>query len=615
MAFVLIQHLDPNHESLMADLLSKHTSLPVVQVEKPTAIEPDHVYVIPPNKYIALRKDTLCLELPVKARGMRMPIDRFFCSLAEARAERAVCIVLSGMGSDGTLGLKEVKAAGGIALVQTPDSTEYDGMPRSALASGMVDHVVPVEAMPEILVEYARHPYTTGGEGPVRLHETSPSHFNSIVNLLYAHTDYDFRYYKKGTLNRRIERRMGLRQVRQLADYLQLLRNDTTEVRALFKDLLIGVTRFFREKEAYDVLEEQAIVKLVAEKQPGETIRVWVPGCATGEEVYSIAMLLFEQIERQGKRVSVQLFGTDLDEDSVATARSGVYPASVAGDISAERLRKFFKEEHQRVCVSKQLRECCVFAVQNIVGDPPFSNLDLISCRNVLIYLEADVQRRLMRLFHFALNPKGFLFLGTSESISRTDQLFEPVAGSWRIYRKIGQRQPGDSGIPLLAQREAHSTRLQPFAESVAGLGTVEVARKALLDRFAPPSVLIDVSHNVQYFHGEVQGYLSLPSGQPTHDLLAMTASGLRSKLRGLIRQASQEKQRVTGLAPRTTGDEEVLVRLTVEPVLEHGAGDALLVSFTDEPARDAKSPRKHSRRSAQSNARASQSDSDETIS
>ncbi|REJ88481.1 MAG: PAS domain S-box protein [Planctomycetota bacterium] len=587
LAYVLIQHLDPTHESLMADLLSKYTSMPVVQVEGPTPVAPNSVYMIPPNKYIKLAGGDLVLDEPVKERGMRMPIDCFFRSLAENCAERAVCIVLSGTGTDGTQGLKEVKAAGGMTLAQRPDSAEYDGMPRSAVGSGMVDFVLSIEEMPNVLLRYAAHPYTmTGGEA-APLFESSPDHYKSILSLLQAHTNYDFRCYKKGTLNRRIQRRMGLRHVEKLADYLALLRSDTNEIRRLFKDLLIGVTRFFREKEAWETLEQDVITPLVASKSYGDSVRVWVPGCATGEEAYSIAMLLHEQFERQKKSLDLQLFATDLDDEAIQLARNGTYPASIAADLTTGRLKRFFVEEGDHFRVNKRLRESSVFTVQNIISDPPFSNLDLISCRNLLIYLEADIQKRLMQLFHFALAPEGCLFLGTSESVAQEKSLFEPVSQNWRIYRKKGRRKQGGQFFPVIPQ-QAHRS---PAAESILErqhnppMGTVEIARKALLDRFAPASVLIDEDQEVQYFHGALRDFLNVPAGEPTRDLLAMAAEGLGSKLRGLIRRVRHEQQPATAIAPRVKRNGDTFaVRITVQPVESPREADLLLVTFEDEP-------------------------------
>lgn len=598
LAYVLVQHLDPNHESLMAELLSKYSAMPVIQVKGPTPIEPNKIYMIPPNKFIRVEENTLVLDEPVKERGMRLPIDYFFRSLAEVRKERSVCIVLSGTGTDGTQGLKEVKGAGGMTIAQSPESAEYAGMPRSACSSGLVDFSAPIEEIPELLVRYAEHPYALAGHETARLYEASPDHFRSILNLLHAHTNYDFRSYKKGTLNRRIQRRMGLLHVESLADYLALVRNDPPELHALFKDLLIGVTRFFRETDAWETLESEVLEPLIAKKRDYEPVRIWVPGCSTGEEAYSIAMLIYEQFERQKRNLQLQLFGTDLDDESINIARQGTYPASITADIDPRRFKRFFVVAGEQFRVSKRLRESCVFATQNLISDPPFSNLDLISCRNLLIYLEPEVQRKLTELFHFALAKEGHLFLGSSESVTKGKSFFEPLSKHHRIYVKKARRRGSDPSFPVVpaGQSSGAAPQSEPLVEETARVpfGTVEFARKTLLDRFAPPSVLIDGDHEIRYFHGRLRDYLQVPSGEPTRDLLSMAAEGLAGKIRGLIRQATSENKAASAVAPRVKRNEETIaVRVTVEPIETARERRLLLVSFLDEPTERSKPSRK----------------------
>lgn len=585
MAFVIVPHLDPTHESLMAELLSRHTSMPVVEAEHLTSIEPNHVYTLPPNREISIRNNFLALEEPRQQRGLRTPIDHFFRSLAVARGRRAVCVVLSGTGSDGTNGLKEVKAAGGMTIVQQPEEAEYDGMPRAALASGMVDLSLRVAEMPAVLTRYAEHPYVNDADR-VTLAERDPDQFRAILNLLRAQTDFDFRAYKKGTLTRRIQRRMGLRHVVQLGDYLDLLRKDNSEARELFRDLLISVTRFFREADAWAALGGRVLGPLVASKEPGDSVRVWVPGCATGEEAYTVGMLVLEEIDLQKKHLEVQIFATDLDDDALAIGRGGAYPASIAGDISPARLTKFFRDDADTFRVSKRLRERTIFAEQNLIADPPFSNLDLISSRNVLIYLEPDVQRRVIEMFHFALKPSGHLFLGTSESVGRLDHLFEAVSSESRIYKKIGRS--GKLEVPMRALAKAtDATRAKPRASEsdLATLTVIERAKRALLERFAPAAVLIDRARVVRYFHGPVRTYLDFPEGEPTSDIAAMVVEGLRSKLRGALQRAVREQEPVAIVASRVRiGDELRNVRLDIEPLTLSDGGETLyLVTFVDE--------------------------------
>lgn len=586
MAFVLIQHLSPDHESLMAELLSKCTAMPVIQVNDTIAIQPNHVYMIPPKKFIQQQADRLLLVEPVKQGGMRMPIDYFFRSLADQKQERAVGIILSGTGSDGTLGLKEIKAAGGMVMVQRPQSAQYEGMPNSALATGMVDFVCEVEEMAGVLSRYIQHSYvveTCSGE-PTLL-ETAPDDYESIIELLRAHTEFDFRGYKKGTLSRRIQRRMGLRHVERIADYLGVLREDRDEINLLFKDLLISVTAFFREMPAWGALREY-LAKLVADKRFDHPARIWVPGCSTGEEAYSIAMLLYEEFELQNKNLDIQIFATDLDADAIETARQGIYPSSIAADISPTRLKKFFHEERDHYRVNKRLRESAVFAVQNLIGDPPFSNLDLISCRNVLIYLEQEIQQKLLQMFHFALRPDGYLFLGTSESAGKQSRLFKPLSTKWRIYQKQGRTQRKKANFPIIpATQRVEGAAVVEDHDYGQPFGAIEFARKVLLERFAPASVLINAQCEVQYFHGPVRQYLDIPSGEPTTDLTAMCLEGLRSKLRGIISRCLKDATSGSVVAQRVRRDgHTVSVRIDVELLPKRKVSETLLlVSFTDQ--------------------------------
>ncbi len=456
MAFVLIQHLDPTHESLTAELLARHTRMSVVQVNDETRVEPNHVYVIPPKKYLTISGQTLQLTEQAERRGVRVPIDYFFRSLADDQQERSVGIVLSGTGSDGTLGVREIKAAGGMVMAQTPDSAQFDGMPRSAIAAGVVDYVLPVEEMPDVLVRYVRHRYVKGGIAPPPAAQNASDDLTSIIGLLRAWKTIDFSCYKKGTLTRRVERRMGLRHVETMGEYVAVLRKDTAEITALYKDLLIGVTNFFRDPPSWNELKQRVLEPLVAnfgvarsgwqpaggpeyggEVSPRHSIRAWVAGCATGEEAYSLAMLLRETLQQADKGCDINIFASDIDRDALAFARAGIYPKSIAADVTSERLRRFFSKGSHTYQISKEIRESVVFAVHNVLSDPPFSKLDLLSCRNLLIYLEPEIQRKVLATFHFALRDGGFLFLGNAESITQQQDLFEPISRKWRIYRRV----------------------------------------------------------------------------------------------------------------------------------------------------------------------------------
>jgi len=585
LAFVVVQHLDPNHESMMASLLSRYTEMEVREARDATPLKANEVYLIPPGKFIRVVDGGLFLDAPVQRRGMRMPIDHFFRSLAEARGEQAIGVVLSGTGSDGSQGIREIKAAGGLTIVQQPDSAEYDGMPRNALATGMVDLSLTIEEMPEAINQYLRNPQMTQKYTEEALEETAPDDFQQILRVLKSQTNYDFRCYKVGTLNRRIQRRMHLLRHKDVSDYLAQLRKDSREVQALFKDFLISVTRFFRDRESWIVLQEEVIPGLVERTRAGGAIRVWVPGCATGEEAYSVAILLAEEVDKQRKTLDVQVFGTDLDADAIAYAREGLYPEAIAQDVSPERLRRFFIEESGKFRVIKRLRQMTVFAVQNIISDPPFSNLDLISCRNLLIYLDSDIQSRLVELLHFALNPEGFLFLGSSETLGKYTHLFSALSTSHRIFRRVARpRKQGEPRFPI-QPRGSRSPEPRPKGTKTEGLehnAWATGVRRAIMQAMVPPAVVIDRHQEVVFVHGLVRPFLSIPEGEPRQDLLLMVPEAVRSKLRASINRVIDSGEAATAILEGMgrNGDAHD-VRVDISTLDMGNRGEALfLVSF-----------------------------------
>ncbi|KAA5541324.1 PAS domain S-box protein [Roseiconus nitratireducens] len=584
-AFVLVQHLDPTHESLMVELLSKYTKMSVQHVEDETPIEPNHVYMIPPNQFISMRNGVLHLEPPVAERGVRLPINHFFRSLAMECRERAICVVLSGTGTDGAEGVRHVKAEGGMTIVEHPDSAAYDGMPRAAVLTGAVDYLLPCEEMANVIVSYAKHPYVND-QPRASLAERAPDHFRAILTLLQAHTDHDFTRYKKGTLTRRIERRMGIRHLDNPADYLKLLRNDAAELKELFKDMLIGVTRFFRDDDCWEMIAD-LIGRRIRERTSEEPFRVWVPGCSTGEEAYTIAMLLHEQQEILGRRLDTQIFGTDIDSESIEIARLGVYSDGIASDLPDGYVDRFFHREGDRLRVKKGLRESCVFAAQNLLSDPPFSGLDLISCRNLLIYIESDVQRRVFDMFHFALKPSGLLFLGSSESPGNRSNQFKTIAQKARIYEKVGESRSLASALSMGATEPTS----RPVSASDGSFGVhptvsiTEISKKALMDAFAPASVVVNQKGMIQYIHGPVRDYLDFPTGEPELDLAAMALDGLKAKTRQALQRARTDDQVTQSIAPhvRRNGS-RVAVRIRVQPLSAmRGESKLYLISFTDE--------------------------------
>jgi two-component system, chemotaxis family, CheB/CheR fusion protein len=586
MAFVLIQHLDPKHQSLMVELLTGPTTMQVLQAADRMPLERDHVYLIPPGAYLAIKDGVLRLSKPQERHGARMPFDFFLHSLAEDCGERAICAILSGTGTDGSIGLKAVKERGGLVIVQDPQEAAFDGMPRSAIGTGGVDLVLPVEQIPQALVKYSRQKYVKDGKGLQAPDNDVQAAFADIIDLLAASGAHDFSLYKRGTLQRRIERRMAMAGLEDSAGYLQVLRRDAGERELLAKDILINVTHFFRDPAAFDELAEKVFPELVQRQPLDRPLRVWVPGCSTGEEAYSITMLLLEQIAAAQRNVKLQVFASDVDADCVAFARNGVYPDSIAADVGPARLARFFTREGDSYHVVRELREAIVFTGQSLLADAPFSRLDLISCRNVLIYLSSEAQQKILSLFHFALRPQGVLFLGSAESAASVSAHFEPVSKKHRIYRHIGTSRPGEVEFPLGAR---DGGRLPPKALAQQAVqrrpGFIELSQRALLDAYAPASVLVNDKHEGLYFFGPVDRYLKVASGEDTRDVLAMAREGLRAKLKSALQRTREERAPVTltGAQLKRNGS-SVSVGITARPV--ESAGEALfLVSFAEGPA------------------------------
>ena len=435
-AYVVILHLSPDHDSRLAEVLQTSAPMPVIQVTSPTLIQPNHVYVIPPNKTLEISDGVLVVSEFTRPEQRRAPVDVFFRALADSHGSRSVCVVLSGTGPNGSVGLKRIKEYGGLVVVQDPNEAEYADMPRNAIATGFVDLVLPVAEMPRRIASYfeqLRHDVEELPAAAPAAGEDSEA-MRDVLTLLRVRTGHDFLNYKNATLQRRVERRMTLRGVPSIAQYARLVRQSPDEAVLLMRDLLISVTNFFRDPAAWTVLEQRIIPRLLLNKTSGDQIRVWVPGCATGEEAYSLAMLLAEHATIAVDRPTIQIFATDLDERAVALAREGLYTEADIADISEDRLQRFFQQDAQGYRVRRELRELVLFAHHNVLKDPPFSHLDLISCRNLLIYLNRSIQERLIETFHFALRPGGYLFLGTSESPDGTNDLFQRVDANAHIY-------------------------------------------------------------------------------------------------------------------------------------------------------------------------------------
>ena len=578
MAFILVQHLDPNHESLMAGLLATHTPMTVVQATEAMPIESEHLYVIPPGTYLAVEDGALRLSEPQARHGARLPFDFLLNSLSEACAVRTACVVLSGTGADGSSGLQSLKRGGGLVIAQDPDSAEYDGMPRAAIETGIVDAVLPIARMPAALADFGRK---VAGAGPLAEHAGKGA--AAIIELLRTSTPHDFRLYKPGTLRRRIERRMEIAGIPagDMAGYLDLLREDATERDLLAKDLLINVTSFFRDPKAFELLAQTVIPELIRNHPGDRAVRVWVPGCSSGEETYSIAMLFIEAIEASGRNLGLQLFASDVDPDAIATAREGLYPAAIVADLSAERLDAFFIREDHGYRVAPDLRAAIVFAVQDVLADPPFSRIDLVSCRNLLIYLNPEAQAKVIALFHFALRPSGILFLGSSETPGDIAGRFELISKQERLYRHTGRARPGTLDFAVgkndLAQLPAQGGRAQTGSRRAA---LAELSRQTVLETHAPAAVLIDRKGECLYSLGAIERYLRVPSGFPTHDLLAMATPALRSRLRSAIRRVGKDQPKLT-IGHNRAG--AMTFAVDIQAVTSEGE-ELLLLCFIDQP-------------------------------
>jgi two-component system CheB/CheR fusion protein len=592
MAFVLIQHLDPTHESMMVGLLAGHTAMQVLEAADGMLVERDRVYVIPPGVYLSIREGVLRLTRPRERHGARMPIDFFLRSLAEDCGVRAVCAVLSGTGSDGSAGLAAIHDRGGLIIVQDPKDAAHDGMPRSAILTGAVDFVLPVAEIPAALVKHSRKSSRLAHLAPERANPAPGDRANAplaaIIDLLRAHTAHDFALYKEGTLLRQIQRRMAMASIKDIGLYLSTIRNNPDEIDRLAKDMLINVTQFFRDEKTFEMLAQTIVPELIGRQPLGRPIRIWDAGCSTGEETYSIAMLFLEEIASAKRNAKLQVFASDVDDDALAIARNGLYPESIQKDVSPARLDRFFVKEDHSYRVTRELRETVVFTTQDLLADAPFSRLDLVSCRNVLIYLRPEAQEKVLSLFHFALREDGILVLGASETLGAFGDRFEPISKRQRIFRHLGRSRPGEVVFPI-APGEGGRTPPPPSRgpEAAALRSQIgDLARQALLDAYAPASVLINARHEGLYYFGPIDRYLKVAAGEASRDLLAMARDGLRTKLRAAIRRAGREHARVAvrGTQVDRNGN-AVAVSVSVQPVPNEGEG-FLLVSFSDEPER-----------------------------
>lgn len=581
MAFVLVPHLDPGHASILTSILQRSSTMAVVEAEDQMTVVPNCVYVIPPNREMAIFHGVLQLSIPEQPRGHRMPIDHFLRSLAEDQGEHAIGIILSGTGTDGTQGLRAILGAGGISLVQEPETAKYGGMPASAIQAGYATHVLPVEKMPEVLLAGTRTSINRS-EPPAE----AVSGFKRILMLLRSGTGHDFSQYKKSTVGRRIERRMSQHNIENTQLYARYLKEHPAEVQLLFKEILINVTNFFRDPEAFDILRTDILPKLFGDKPSDYIFRIWVPGCATGEEAYSIAILLREFMDEIRQEFKVQIYGTDLDEDAIVAARAGIFFPTIEQDMPSDRLNRFFVKQDAGYQIKKNIREMVVFATQNVIRDPPFTKLDLLSCRNLMIYLEPEIQNALIPTFHYALKPDGVLFLSASESIGNHSDMFVPISRKWKIYRAIHStnsiRTVMTSGFSWSAYRG--SNQPDNMTKKTKETNIADLAKRMLLQSYAPASVITDLKGNILYVHGETGKYLRPAPGQASLNVIDMAREGLQLDLRTAIQCAASQGVPTLDreLLVKTNGDFQP-VSFSVRPVNgSNSVEDLLLLSFQD---------------------------------
>ncbi|WP_447598188.1 CheR family methyltransferase [Nitrospira sp. Nam80] len=570
LAFVLIPHLDPSHKGIMPELIQRSTKMTVRQAEDGLKVRANSIYIIPPNKDMSLLHSTLYLHEPTAARGWRTPIDFFFRHLAEDQGEKAVAVILSGMGTDGTLGIKSVKEHLGLVMVQESRSAKYDSMPKSAFGTGLVDYVAPPDELPDKLITYVKH-IAKQPPQPLVQESTASASLAKILVLLRSRTGHDFAFYKKNTIYRRIERRMTVNQITNVGKYAQYLRENPAEVDLLFKDLLIGVTNFFRDRYAFEALKDKALPDLMKTKTRGSSIRVWVPGCSTGEEAYSIAILIRESLEERKLEgaVKAQVFATDIDKDAVEKARQAVYPNTIVQDVSPDRLRRFFVKEDGIYRIHKNIREMVVFAPHNVIMDPPFTKLDLLCCRNLLIYFTAELQKKVLPLFHYTLNTGGILFLGSSETIGNFSDLFGTVDAKCKIFKKKQGEVVTRPMVDIPTAIVPHDAKPQDTkVKSTMDVTFTDLFRQLLVDRFAPPSVLVNENGDILYIHGKTGRYLEPAAGEAAMNIFSMAREGLRLEIASLVRRSFLQRREMQTAGLRVQGNgAHHIVNVSVRPL------------------------------------------------
>ncbi|HZT86687.1 MAG TPA: CheR family methyltransferase, partial [Stellaceae bacterium] len=583
LGYVIVLHLAPEAESFLASILGRAGRIEVVQIADGMAVQPGHAYVIPPNKLVTIQNHVLRLADPPNPSASHNAIDEFLLSLAKDQGENAACAILSGTGSDGTIGLRAIKEEGGLTIAQA--HAEYQGMMQSAVATGLVDHVLPIDQIPAALANHFRHrAEVVAKKGPDGALREATDHLTQICSILRTRTGHDFSGYKETTVVRRVQRRMRVLLIDEVPEFIERLRRDPIEVELLFQDLLIGVTSFFRDPDSFQALEKDVIPQLFEGKSADDTVRVWVPGCSTGEEAYSLAILLREYQARSHSPPALQVFASDINEQALDFARTGRYPASIARDVSAQRLAHFFQREDGTYRISSDIRGACLFAQHDLLRDAPFSKLDLVSCRNLMIYLNPELQSRIVPLFHYALREGGYLFLGSSENVTRHPRLFAPADRSHHIYRRLPPAERKVPEFPLVTSNVGHRAPSPAARPPSTELTLSALAERQLLDRYSPAYVIINPDGDVLYTSARTGKYLELPTGAPDTNIFVLARPGLRLDLRAAIHRAATRGEAVVqrNVSVGTNGG-RLTVDLFVQPLRPAGGHDGpLMVIFQD---------------------------------
>lgn len=588
LAFVLVSHLDPKHNSMLPELIQNKTKMPVHQISDNMHVAANRIYVIPPDKKLAILHGSLQLLNREQTESLHHPIDTFFRSLAEDQGNKAVGIILSGTGTDGTLGIRAIKANGGLIIVQDKDSAKFDGMPSTAAATGLSDHILPPGKMPEQLLHFLRH-YNEVEKAIGHIEEDKITlALQKIFVLIRSVTGHDFSQYKKNTICRRIERRMYVHQIDTIDDYVGYLQESEREVFILFKELLIGVTSFFRDGETFKLLKEKYLLNLLQNKPDGYDFRIWVPGCSSGEEVYSMAIIVKECLENLGRNLNIHLFGTDLDKEAIRVARAGIYPDSISLDVSPERLEKFFNKVNGHYQIKKTIRGMAVFAEQNVIKDPPFTKLDMLSCRNLLIYFGPELQEKLLPTFHYSLRPGGILLLGTSENIGRAKDQFTLLDKKWKIFERRTNHDGKTSSITLPTLGHAERTPVEDpavAARTSSDIATIRLLKAILSQSDLPVCVVVDDKADLIYAHGRTGRFLEPAQGEASSNILQMARPGLRAGLTHAIREMSAERAEISikNLRVQNNGDSQD-INLIVRPLpdMQSGHRGLMLIIFDE---------------------------------